>query len=359
MEGEAGFGFAGGASLFALGASQLAVAKRLRAGLLPVLLILTLCLTKAVWAPDLLLNRYDFAPDSTIAPEERLARLTGVPRTSGGEQTVVLLFRRRAVVMKVPRQTVVGLSGDKEAARRVESFLERRGFATALADPAFKAMHDAASLSWNPVESLRIDYLNLTRCPDTLYLPLFLARLESATAADERQFAFPDRGSLVRMGDVYARLGERDRAEQWYHRAQLPESQVGARLAERTMFADGRISGRLLIQGQPAAGEHVALVPAGAVDDLWSAQIRPGVARPFWLRWITATTVADAAGRFAFDHLIAGEYRLALLTDRDLGPPLANLPIRQAQGGTLPWELFVGFGKPATDVGTIEVATDH
>lgn len=353
-------GITGAGLAIALGAPNLDARDRFRAGVLPALLLALLLLFGRVWLPSLLQSRHDYPPGSLMEATRRLAATAGVRLAPSGTETLAILRPGEAVWLNVPLQSIVGIDGSREAAHRVEAFLERRGFATALADPAFKTLHDSASLAWDPVESLRVDYLNLTRCPDPAYLSLLIDKLRICAStpetrryadlfADETHFTFPDQDSLLLMGDIYARLGEREKAEKWYRRADIPASRLNELLTERVMMREGRVTGRLLINNRPARGVHVGLVPDSMVREAFRSALRPGLIRPFWLRWLTAVTTTDAAGRFALTNIVAGHYRLVVHSPafRLRAGPL-RLPARNAPG-----EMFVAYGKPHFELGNI------
>jgi hypothetical protein len=203
---------------------------------------------------------------------------------------------------------------------------------------------------------------NLESAPDVQYIRLLVAKLTTSPStpevlkvadrlADETRFAYVTRDSRMTMGDIYGRLGRRDKAAAWYRKADVPESRIPELLSARTMFADGKISGRLLFNGKPMVGAKVGIAPFRTIRDAFASTLLPGVVRPFWLRWIGPTAVTDANGRFEITHITAGEYRL-LFTHPDLNlPPMDTRLIANTNAG----RIFVGFGRPATQLGDIEM----
>jgi len=360
----AALGFGGAGLLIALGAPWLSARERLRAALAPGILLALILLFGRVWLPGWMQSRYDYPPGNLATAVRRLAAAAGVRLASSGTERLAILRQGRAAWLSVPGQTIVGIEGSREAAHKVEAFLERRNFATALADPAFKALHDAASLQWDVLESLRVDYLNLTRCPAPVYVSLFLDKLRDCAStpetrryadllADEDRFAFLDADSELLMGDLYARLGEWEKAARWYRRGGVPESRLRELLTERVMMRDGRVTGRILVNGRPARGVRVGLVPSRAVREAFRSALGPGLIRPFWLRFLTAVTTTDAQGRFALEHIVAGHYRLILTSSEVRLPPGPQfLPARNAPG-----DMFIAYGKPHFELGDIDLIT--
>src|SRR2546425_3154333 len=144
---------------------------------------------------------------------------------------------------------VTGLDTSPQTARKIEEYLKKRGYTTALSVPAFKAMHDSASTQWDSAESLRVDYTNLVRCPDPSYMRLLVEKLQTCEStpesiqfadllADESRFDYLRREARITVGDLFARFGRRDKATRWYRSADVPDLRIAEMLSERTMFAD-------------------------------------------------------------------------------------------------------------------------
>jgi hypothetical protein len=281
---------------------------------------------------------------------------------SAGVDTIILLGQDRSVTLDTPRQSIVGLEATPDTARLVDAFLRRRHYTTAFADRAIKAIHDAASLAWDSEESLRVDFLNLANCPDPVYMRPFLDKLRTAPAngatlryadllADETYFAYPTRDAVMTMGDIYARLGLRDKAERLYRRAEVPPGRLPDLLSERTMFNRGVVRGEVRLNGKPAAGVRVGLVPAFAVPEAFRSSIAPGIIRPYWLRWVGPKALTNAAGQFRMEDITAGSYRMILSS-----PAVRALPFSRAVSvENAPGRIFVGFGRKSADVGVIRL----
>jgi len=362
--GVVGVGF-----IIALGTPGLRSHERIRASLFPLFTLLLVFLFGRGVLPTVMFYRYDYEPgngtalaDRQIRAIDRLAQAAGIRKGPSDSYTFLLLGRERSLSLNVEMQSFLGLDASQEAAVKIEEFLKRRGYRTALADPAFKTLHDAASLQWDSQESLRVDLTNLIHCPDPIYMGLLIAKLRTSAStpaaqryadmlADERYFVFPDRMARETMGDIYASLGLRDKAAKWYRRSGVPESQLARVLSDRTMFNAGVIRGRILLNGKPVAGALVGLVPAAVVGELFQTMLGPGLVRPFWLRWVSATAITDANGQFTLSRLVAGRYRvLAQIPQLRLPSFSRELSVQNA-----PQVVFTEYGTPASDIGTISI----
>lgn len=355
-------GVAGAGFVIALGTPGMNWHKRARASLFPLFALLLVFLFGRWIMPAVMLHRYDYEPGGGPTLVDRLAKAAGIRKGASEGYTFLLLGRERSISLNVSVQSFLGLDASEEASRKIEKFLKRRGYRTALADPAFKTMHDSASLRWDSAESLRVDLENLIHCPDPIYIGLLIAKLRTTAStpetrryadllANESHFVFPDRMAIQAMGDIYASLGMRDKAEKWYRRSGVPESQLERVLSERTMFNQGKISGRIMLNGKPVQGAKVGLVPAAVVRELFQTMLGPGFVRPFWLRWVSATALTDAEGRFTLSQLVAGRYRMLVMI------PQLRLPSfsRELSVQNAPQIVFTEYGTPSSDVGTISI----
>ena len=360
--------FSVGGVLAALAFPDVRFSARLRAAAVPgLVLILTLVFLRVT--PRILAHRFDYtwdlaemAPNGYSVAANRLARAANVPLGASDFHTVVLTRPAGGITLNVLSEAVDGPDITPASAQRVEAFLKKRAFITSLSGVAFRTWHDAATLSWSPEECLRVEYAKLSHCPDQQFLGLFLDKLRSAPAtegvlsyadrlANGREWRFLTREARIVVGDLYARLGQREKAEHWYRRADLPQERVAQMLSERTMFADGRLKGRILLNGVPLADARVALVPAPAVSEAFRMQAAPGIVRPFWFRWIGAGARTDASGAFHMEHIVAGTYRLIFTSPKVRVEPFSRR-VRVAGG---PGPFFLGYGRKEMDLGTIRV----
>src|SRR5262249_31782271 len=148
-----------------MGAPGVPLNERIRSGAVAGALFLAVTLFGFVYLPRHLIDRYDFIPNLYAAPRNgqslatsRLAKLAGVPTNTPGFETVLLLRPDRSVSLNVGKMSIVGLEATAASQKRIERFLERRGYQTALSDTAFKALHDAATLRWDTPDTLRVIY---------------------------------------------------------------------------------------------------------------------------------------------------------------------------------------------------------
>jgi hypothetical protein len=360
----AGQGLGAGGLMVALGAPGKAWPQRLKTAVLPLIALMFTFWIARSWLPGLLRDRYDFDLSTRVSPPVALARATGIKLDSSGRQTILMVRNERAIPVPINIQSFIGVDAGVDAGRKVDAFLKKRDYITTLSQPAFFQQHDVAALQWDPIAILQVDYLRLTRGADSMYLRPFLEQLESCAStpatqryadllADESQFAFPDRHAQELMGDIYARFGARAKAEKWYRRARLPESQIAARLAERTMFAAGRLGGQILLDGKPVKGAWVGVAPTVETRTIPRNFLPNNTLRPYWLRWIATKSVTDDQGRFSLDRLVAANYRLVVTIPGVEEPTFSpRLTVRNGPG-----DIFISFGSPSVDLGTIKI--DH
>jgi len=362
-------GFATAAILVSLGLPSASPSARIVLALGGFATLALIYFGRAVALPSYLASRYEYDPMRDSVDSEgitrgakRLAKLAGVPMRTEEMDTILVFRRNRLAAWNIPRRSITGIDAGPESADRIERFLRDRKYVTSLADAAYKTLHDAASLQWDSEALLRVQFQNLERSPDISYARLLVAKLRSAAStpvslkyadklADESRFAYVTRDAKMAVGDIYARLGERSKAESWYLKAGVPAARLPELLSARTMFADGKLTGRLLLNGKPLSGARVGLVPFVTLREATVSTNTTGVVRPYWLRWIGPTATTDSAGRFEVTRIVAGEYRL-LLTH----PDIRLRPMDPSVSGTqIPGRLFVGFGRPKTDLGDIAI----
>jgi hypothetical protein len=356
----AALSFGAGGIAAALGVPGWSPADRLKAAVVPLAVLVAALLAVRVWLPESRAVRYDYPPRAVAEQPLALARLTGARIGSAGRERLLFLTPRGPIGVPVERQSATGIEATPEAERRIRAFLAGRGYRTALAAAAYPTLHDIACLTWDPATALAAAYETLTRTGDLNLLRPFMDTLASAHStertrafaaqvADSGAFAFRDRLSKVEMGDIFARFGDRRRAEAWYRKARMPDIRVRERLAERTMFAEGVIRGNLTMNGVPLSGARVGIVPIAAEVDVRDSFLRSGTLRPGWLRWISASAVTDAAGAFRLTNVVAGTYRVIISTDRISDA----VDLRSVQVAGSPGQVFVGFAKREQDLGEI------
>ena len=191
--------------------------------------------------------------------------------------------------------------------------------------------------------------------------------------ADERNFVFPTRESRRLMGQLYERFGEKEKALAWYRRADMPKSFLARVRSERPLYHTGRVEGRLMLNGKPLAGVQVGVVPHrlnGLPLDLERTVLaarseilafRPyglfprHCPRPYAFRWISASAITDADGRFALTNLTEGEYTLltALPPSVQLSVPFDPL----ISVANAPPDIVVNYDQKSMTLGDIALKT--
>jgi len=329
----------------------------------PGLLLLALMLTEAVGLPRYRRIRFDHQPGADPAQQVRLLRRVTGLRSEPAPSPPVLLLEPDGTAASVPvaRTSFEGVDVRPDATARLEAHLRRRAFRTATARPAVRALLAGAATRWDQKEAMRIGLLAIERCPEMEYVEALLEQLRTCAASpeaaravealgDPRRFGQIDRLAAALIGDLHARLGRRVPAAEWYDRAGMPPTRILQRLQSRLMFARGEVRGRLLLRGAPMTRVRVGLMP----DTVWPAigeamsLKRPLEAEKF--RFVCASTRTDAAGRFRFEGLVAGRYRL--LVEPPPGAVRAYVWMR-ARGGR--GDPFVGFGRTSADMGVLDL----
>ncbi|GIV17479.1 MAG: hypothetical protein KatS3mg022_2914 [Armatimonadota bacterium] len=328
--------------------------QRVRA-LAAALVPLSVATLAAVWLfYGLVIGRMDY---KRILP--RMAEREQIPFGAAGTDTVLLLASDgKTRVARIPFQTIVGFPNEPGVTYKVEQYLRARRYQTILARPLFVHLHDVRSIDWDPVRSLEVDRLCIERAPRLQFVQLMVETLSNCAVTPEarkyldwldaraRPFRQSQRACQT-MGDLYARFGDGRKAQQWYERGQIPEEM------RRNTSSAGKITGRILWNGQPAEGVRVGVI--GRENALPFTRNRPGadrgvlLARPFDWRVVAGVVATDASGRFELPSLPYGEYVLLLRVEARRLPPMPGAV--QVEGLTP----VVKVSAPVSDVGTIRV----
>jgi hypothetical protein len=325
-------------------------------------------------------------PDGPEAAAE-LARLAGIVKGSSSAfpDRRFLLFTHRSVFDALLHgYTEDGLSADMATAAKVEAFLRRRDYNTALSWTAFKHLYNVGNVHFDSTMALRACLDDLERYPhatvvtrtvrETLFTvaasPQNLALLNEW--ADKSRFEHGDRACLKLIGDLYVRFGEQRKALEWYTRADMPRSFMAQVRANKPLFHAGVITGTLLWNGKPLTGVQVGAFPYlqnGLPQDLeglvraaerqlvppysFSDQFGPVEPRPYHLRWMSAGTTTDSAGRFTLNYLTEGTYHLVCT----LPANVVLTPIRDERlhVANAPADITVRYAKPSADLGAIQL----
>jgi len=284
-----------------------------------------------------------------------------IPVGAAGVDTVLLPASAGGVrVARIPFQTIVGFPNEPSVTYKVEQYLTERRFQTTLARPLLIHLHDVRSIDWDPVRSLEVDRLCIENAPRLQFVQLMVETLSNCAVTSEakryldwldaRARPFRQSQNACRiMGDLYARFGEAQKAQQWYERGQIPPGQ------RKAVAPLGKIVGRVVWNGQPA--ERVRIGVVAREDSLRFTQARSDrqdvvlVVRPFDWRVVAGVVATDSSGRFEFGGLPYGEYVLLLRVEAQRLPPVPGA----AQVEGLP--VVVKVDAPTVDVGTIRVQT--
>lgn len=235
------------------------------------------------------------------------------------QETILLIKKNNIIPITTPLQTNTGFPANVLTENEMWNYLEKRHYETALSLSIYQTLHDIYSLEWDSAKELKLDDTYLMKSPSDEVFQLFIEKIEASgdarlanqfidVIADPKKFTYPDRNSLVYVGDLYARFGNRAKAELWYRKANLPNTVD--RLNSQTLFSDGEIDGALYLQGKPLSGARVGLMPEGALGGIFFTPYNNGYISPYALRWISSVTHTNANGRFEFDNLASGRYVL-------------------------------------------------
>lgn len=279
---------------------------RLKCLSLPLCLVLLSALVQTYLYKQVAVNRYDCRRrlDTTVVPHPKANVL---PET-------ILIFTGEAenpLLGFTWMRSIVNVEVNKATVQRSRDFLNRRQYRSCLTIPAFMHLHDASSLSWDPVESLRVDKENLSRFPSPEFAELLIERLGECpiTAetqsyldwlADERlwQHTRQTRLLLYRLRYEFGVVKKtRDS-----HDSSPREASAGS----RGWLTKGAVTGRLILNGKPFAGALVG------VTDSNHAPYLGGEQRPFQQRHVVCGVRTDRRGGFLIQSLRTGDYQLVL-----------------------------------------------
>lgn len=400
--------FATGLTLYAFG--RPGVSRVVRSALLALtaLTVLGAVVIRRPLTPPVMAARYDITPavagaiPVTYSPARpasgvpdgpeagaELAKRVHLPTAYAGQGRDVCiagLAPRAVITVRQRGFTEDALSVDAATAAPVQQFLHSRSYRTALSWVATKHLFNVAAYHFDPsgMISCLIDDLaaapHYAQCTGPVRQLLFTCAATPANRAlldrwaDETSFAYPDRESRRLIGDLYVRFGDMPAALRWYRKADMPRTFQRRVASEMPLFHSGVVTGRLLWNGRPLAGQQVAVAPIrlnGLPRDLEPMVLHsPGEIvneipdrrfrafprlhpRPWNLRWISASTTTDAEGRFRIDSLTEGQYFLLFALPRGFHPQLGFDPRLKLTSLTPPIDLH--YATPAVDLGTLAI----
>ena len=321
-----------------LGQPGTSLRARLRS-ILPALLLL--CLTTAaarIYLDRVWFQQYQFGVS--------LPDVLGLSGEFRPQRRVVLLIDQEGepVPFRVSiGQSWVGLPTTDEVNELVRHNLLAHHGRLCAAKQLWFALHDTATWNWDSSEALNVAREQVLSPSST---PVFGAEIfealhrlpNSAEAGKMVDALLSDAWSLPmddakrELLDVAWRYGRLDEAVKKVAGSQA--KQVAELRKQTPPRGDNTLSGKLLLSGQPFADARVGLVRAEKDD--WAVFFRdPRMPLTAWeQRLVIASVDVAEDGRFAFDHLFDGGYRLVVrIRGRDL--PRDGGLIAQGFGGRI------------------------
>jgi hypothetical protein len=283
------------------------------------------------------------------------------PSSQQSQGRTLILMGRRYGIGYSPMVTVTGVEANPQTRERVWRYLREHNFRSYHTEEAFMHLYDCAALDWDPVASLEVAFANAERCPSSrpVFVELLLGKLSACPItpetrrfldrlADSRFFQHPHPNSRRNVGDLYWKFGDRQKAEEWFRRVPVGPQDLQHIKKDPLLLTNGVVTGSLFLNGKPAAGLRVGVVPWGNRFELLGARL------PFAQRFIVKGVTTDAQGRFRLDRLPAAIYALVVAAPaRDI-PPRPNA----VKVTNLPGRIDLGRTRPSRDVGRIEIEVD-
>ena len=302
-----------------------------------------------------LLRWWGFGPRS-------LSEAVGVP-TNRSAQTMTVLWlypsRGHAVQKDAVRMAADTVDLSPQSLVRTEDFLQRVGYRDIFAGEAVSALRQGWRQWWEPDRAL--DALTLAvpgvvhpdyrKALDLIKAgplnPVRLARLEALAAESGRSTAgFEDVAQTQYIFEgfsaAYARFGDEDNARKWLYRIDSlwPFNEKKIEVTPVEDFRDGRVIGRLQIDGRVAGSVRVGLFL------VWTSSTAAGAVTS---RLLSSSGYTDEDGRFTFMELGPGRYCLALMARPEL-----------LRGRVLdsPGEFDLGYDNPEVVLPAIRIERD-
>lgn len=255
-----------------------------------------------------------------------LSEAAGVPTNRSAQtQTVLWLYASRghAVQKDAVRMAADAVDLSPQSLAKIEGFLRRAGARDVFARDAASALRQGWRQWWEADRAL--DALSLA-VPGRLHpdyrraLDLIkagplnsvrYARLEALAAESMRSSAgFEDVAQSQYIFEgfsaAYARFGDEEKARQWLYRVDnlWPINEKKIEVTPVSDFRDGRVLGRLQVDGRVAPSVRVGLFL------VWKSSSSAGAATS---RLLSGSGYTDEDGRFSFSELGPGRYCLALM----------------------------------------------
>ncbi|MCS6859308.1 MAG: carboxypeptidase-like regulatory domain-containing protein [Abditibacteriales bacterium] len=283
------------------------------------------------------------------------------PSSRQSQGRTLILMGRRYGIGYSPLVTITGVEANRQTRERVWQYLRERNFRSYHTEAAFMHLYDCAALDWDPVASLEVAFANAQHCPSQrpIFVELLVSKLSACPItpetrrfldklADARFFQHPHPNSRRNVGDLYWKFGDRKKAEEWFRRVPVGPRELQHIKKDPLLLTNGVVTGSIFLNGKPAAGLRVGVVPWGNRFELLGARL------PFAQRFIVKGVTTDAQGRFRLDRLPAAIYALVVAAPSKDIPPRVNA----VRVTNLPGIIDLGRTKPSRDVGRIEIEVD-
>lgn len=276
----------------------------------------------------------------TLAGEALLSRVWGYGPASLSEaadvptkadahvMTVAWLYPARGEAVRVEdrRMSDERVDLSPESLSKLESFLERRRLRDVFADDALAAVRRGWLLWWEAERALDAamlavpgragpDYrraLELLRAGPLTDARLAKLRQLDAAATQDRRAGFEgvtaSQYIFEGFSGAYARFGLEEDARRWLYKIDdlWPVNDKRIEVTPIEDMRDGRISGRLLLDGRGVSDVRVGLFFAWRSTATNSTHY-----------FLSGSVFPDEDGRFGFDALGPGRYHLALMGARE------------------------------------------
>ncbi|MEK7382185.1 MAG: hypothetical protein AAB262_02755 [Elusimicrobiota bacterium] len=266
-----------------------------------------------------LLRWWGFGPRS-------LAEAAGVP-TNRSAQTMAVLWlyssRGHGVQKDAVRMAADAVDLSHQSLVKLSAFLRHTGSRDIFARGAVAAVRQGGRQWWESERALDARTLAVSgrihpdyrKALDLIKAgPLNagrFARLEGLAAEAARSSAgFEDVAQSQHIFEgfsaAYARFGDEEKARKWLYRVDnlWPVNEKKIEVTPVEDFRDGRVSGRLQVDGRGAASVRVGLFL------VWKSSSASGTATS---RLLSGSSFTDEEGRFSFRELGPGRYCLALM----------------------------------------------
>ncbi len=374
---------------------------------LEVTVIVVGCISLQWFSVTRLVKRYDLEPSimETVAdPYSPLKPTSGVPdgpmaaaafsklvhvpfgTSSQYPDTNVLVFRGHKPTVSVLKHgyTLDGLSANRVAMQRTLAFLKARRYVSSLSWMALKHMFDCYTLRFNTTKALHLLLLDMKYGPHPSQCDLAIQTMLFTCAATPQNrellndygnpnwFTHKNRFACRLIGDMYRRMGEASQSLKWYRKADMPPSFMQKMKNEKPMFNQGEVTGRIVINGKPASGMRIGIMPwrmngltpyvslllQNSIGEIYSprafsplfGQFCPS---PYAFRWLSASATTDSEGRFTVSDLTEGQYRLMLALPSTLQLKSPFDPGLSVSNSPTPF--VVNYQAPRKDLGTVYI----